>query len=310
MYMAIYAFSLAGSNYFAPVICGFIAEYQGWRWVFYWPSIFLAVVFVFVFLFMEETTYDRPVIAAVSDDEEMTSTTPPPDNNVKREESGIGSTVAVENAVPSSGGRNNAAPLRGKEKSFAQKLSIWHPSPGSAWLKRPVRTFRFFAWPVVVFAGFYYGCVLIWFNILNATASLILSEPPYSFKSSIVGLNYVSCCIGVIVGCAFTGRLSDWLIIRLARQNNGVMEAENRLWPLLLSTLMVPASLILWGVGASNHIHWIGLSVAMGCLAFTTAMGVTLSISYLIDSYHSISFDAIVPVIIIRNTMSFVVSYG
>lgn len=34
-YMGIYAFMLAGSNYFAPIICGFIAERQGWQWVFY-----------------------------------------------------------------------------------------------------------------------------------------------------------------------------------------------------------------------------------------------------------------------------------
>lgn len=57
--MGIYAFTLAGSNYIAPVICGFIAEYQGWGWVFYWPAIFLSVVFVFLFLFMEETNYNR-----------------------------------------------------------------------------------------------------------------------------------------------------------------------------------------------------------------------------------------------------------
>jgi hypothetical protein len=48
----------------------------------------------------------------------------------------------------------------------------------------------------------------------------------------------------------------------------------------------------------------------MGGLAFTTTVGIALSINYLIDSYHDISGDAIVTVIIIRNTMSFAVSYG
>ncbi|RFU81385.1 serine threonine kinase 16 [Trichoderma arundinaceum] len=58
-YMGIYALTLAGSNYFAPVISGFIAERQGWQWVFYWPTIFLVAVFVFLFFFMEETNYNR-----------------------------------------------------------------------------------------------------------------------------------------------------------------------------------------------------------------------------------------------------------
>jgi hypothetical protein len=32
-YMGVYAFVLAGSNFFAPVICGFINEYAGYKWV-------------------------------------------------------------------------------------------------------------------------------------------------------------------------------------------------------------------------------------------------------------------------------------
>jgi MFS family permease len=64
-YMALYAFMLAGSNYFAPVICGFINDYQGWRWVFYWPAIFLAFTFIFLFFFMEETNYDRKTVGVI-----------------------------------------------------------------------------------------------------------------------------------------------------------------------------------------------------------------------------------------------------
>jgi hypothetical protein len=48
-YMGVYALTLAGSNYFAPIISGFIAEGQGWQWVFYWPAIFNAVTLVFLF---------------------------------------------------------------------------------------------------------------------------------------------------------------------------------------------------------------------------------------------------------------------
>jgi hypothetical protein len=66
----------------------------------------------------------------------------------------------------------------------------------------------------------------------------------------------------------------------------------------------------LWGVGAAHSIHYVGLFFAMACLAYTSSLGVTLSINYMIDSYHDISGDAIVAVIIIRNTMSFAVNYG
>jgi MFS family permease len=88
------------------------------------------------------------------------------------------------------------------------------------------------------------------------------------------------------------------------------MEAEHRLYPFALTTILVPATLILWGVGAAHGIHWFGLIVAMCLLAFSSTAGITLSVNYLIDSYHEISGDAMATVIIVRNTMSFAIGYG
>lgn len=195
-------------------------------------------------------------------------------------------------------------------KSFAQKLSVWQPSPGQSMLQRAKRSLYYLSWPVIAYCGFSYGSYLILFNILNATASIILGGAPYNFRSSMVGLSYLSCVIGVGVGSLVSGQFSDYLTIKLARRNKGVMEAEYRLWPFVTCLIMVPGSLLLWGVGAAHQIHWFGLVFAMGCLAFTSTVGVTLSVNYMIDSYHDISGDAIVAVILIRNTMSFAVNYG
>lgn len=108
----------------------------------------------------------------------------------------------------------------------------------------------------------------------------------------------------------FTGLFSDWLTIRLARRNGGIMEAEHRLYPFLLCVFIVPGSLILWGVGASHHVQWFGLIFAMWLLSFCSACGVTLSVNYMVDSYRQVSGQAITTMILIRNTMSFAISYG
>lgn len=63
-----------------------------------------------------------------------------------------------------------------------------------------LRPLKFFSFPVVVFNGFMYGAVICYFNVLNGTASLIFSSPPYGFRSSMVGLTYVACVIGVALG--------------------------------------------------------------------------------------------------------------
>lgn len=39
-------------------------------------------------------------------------------------------------------------------------------------------------------------------------------------------------------------------------------------------------------------------------------MGLIISINYLIDSYYVLSGDAMVTIILVRNTMSFAISYG
>jgi MFS family permease len=290
-YMGVYALTLAGSNYFAPIISGFIAEGQGWQWVFYWPAIFNAVTLVFLFCCLEETNYNRASPAESS--HEVTPVSQDSSKNAFSDKLSM---------PPDASGAH--------KKSLAQRLSIWQPSPGQNMLVRAKRSLTYLGWPVIFYAGFSYGSYLIWFNVLNATASIILGGPPYNFKASMVGLSYVSCCIGVIVGSIVSGRLSDRLTIVLARRNHGIMEAEHRLWPFAICLIMVPGSLILWGVGAAHQVHWAALVIGMGCLAFTSCVGVTLSVNYLIDSYHDISGDAIVTVILIRNTMSFAVGYG
>jgi MFS family permease len=300
--MGVYAFALTGSNYFAPVISGYIAEYQGWQWVFYWPAIFLTFVFVFLFLFMEETNYSRDS-PALNRRQQSPSI---PDGDGKRE---------GEKGPP--GLRNQheletdaEKPRCLTPKRLLQKLTLWQPSSGQSMTKQAWRCLEYLGWPVICFAGFTYGSYLIWFNVTNATASIILSGPGYNFKPSMVGLSYLSCCAGSVVGVLVSGRMSDWLTVRLARRNNGVMEAEYRLWPLMICVVLVPTSLVLWGVGAQQGIHWFFLILAMGVLAAACVVGLTISINYLIDCYHAIAGNAIVTIILIRNTMSFAISYG
>ena len=87
-----------------------------------------------------------------------------------------------------------------------------------------------------------------------------------------VGLSYLSPLLGVFIGSAYTGRVGDWLVIRMARHNGGIMEAEHRLWMFSVSLVLIPGSLILWGVGAAHGIQWFGLIVAMCIIATTVSI--------------------------------------
>lgn len=109
---------------------------------------------------------------------------------------------------------------------------------------------------------------------------------------------------------AFTGFFGNRFLIQMARKNGGLMQAEHRLWLFLASLILIPFGCILWGVGAYHHIHWFGLVFAMGTISFTTTAGSQISVAYTVDCYRDLAGEALVTVIIIRNTMSFGIGYG
>lgn len=187
-----------------------------------------------------------------------------------------------------------------------QKADLQKPNELRAMMTRPL---IFLTFPVIFYAGFSYGSNLVWFNVLNATSSLILGGT-YGFSASMVGVSYVSPLIGVALAAAYTGWVGDWFVVKRARKNEGIMESEHRLWLFTPSLLLIPFGLILWGVGAAHHVHWFGPIFAMGVIAMTNTFGIQLSVAYCIDSYRALSGEAIITVIIVRNTMSFAIGYG
>ena len=88
-------------------------------------------------------------------------------------------------------------------KSYLAQLKVFdkkvmrYPNRMTGMFLRPL---IFLSFPVISYSGFCYGSNLIWFNVLNGTTSLILSEDPYNFSSSMVGLCYFSPLIGVTIG--------------------------------------------------------------------------------------------------------------
>lgn len=180
-YMGWYAFTLAGSNFFAPIICGFINDSMGYKWVFYFPAIFIAGTWVFLFFFMEETNYDRRIMGIPA-----TTAANTPVGDAEKNTQPATATISTDY-------RNV------RVKSFWEKLSILDLSRPFMMHHRAWQSLKLLSWPVVFYSGFSYGTYLIFFNVLNATSSIILGGSPYKFTPAMVGLTYISCLVGVIV---------------------------------------------------------------------------------------------------------------
>ena len=162
----------------------------------YWCAILCAAGFVFLFFFMEETNYHREIspgrgaeVDSGADPSAETSET-----NSKANEKNVAETDLSVSSIATTSHSN---------KSYWSKLKVFdtkelrYPNHLKGMVLRPL---IFLTFPVIFYSGFSYGSNLVWFNVLNGTASLILSENPYGFSSSIVGLCYFSPLIGVVLG--------------------------------------------------------------------------------------------------------------
>ena len=111
-----------------------------------------------------------------------------------------------------------------------------------------------------------------------------------------VGLTYFAPLTGVLIGAIYAGRFGDWVVLKIVRRNNGMWESEHRLWLTVVPVFLAPASLLLWGVGAAQRVHWFGLIFAMALTGCTVTIGAQLAVSYCIDTCKDLGGDAIVSV--------------
>ena len=153
-------------------------------------------------------------------------------------------------------------------------------------------------------SGVLYGTALIWYNVLNATASVIFSGPPFGFSASMVGLTYLGPMIGSMIAFLWSGYAADKWLMYYTRKKGGIREPEHRLWLLALNAIICPVGLILWGVGAGKGIHWFGLVFGGSMVAFTSATGGAFAINYALDSYKDLSGEVMITVILIRVSCS------
>jgi hypothetical protein len=161
-------------------------------------AIFCAVCFVIMFFYMEETIYFRD--SAVEGEEVVTVK-----KDTTREKDIDEQSTKAEAATTAS---SPISPRRtpqyldinaGWNRYPLFKTLLGRPSNSNMirMAYRPV--IMIFRFPTVAWAGFLYGMNLAWYNVLNDTASPILSASPYNWSAAFSGLclhrTHYRCCL-------------------------------------------------------------------------------------------------------------------
>jgi MFS family permease len=308
-YMGLYVFILFGSNFLAPLVAGWFSDAYGWRWTMHFGAIICAVCFIIMFIFMEETIYfrkspveGREIIGAGGNASMLAK-----DNTNSDKETPTTKASSLETPVHTSTTESINSGWRmytffkavpGRPSNIDMLRMVYRPV---------IMIFRF---PTVAWAGFLYGINLAWYNVLNGTASPVLTSAPYNWSAALVGCVYTGPIIGAAVASLWSGNVADWIALHLARRNKGIREPEQRLWVLTVSGIISAAGLIIWGVGAAHNVHWIGLVFGLGMLTFGCVTGGSMAVSYNVDCFKGIAGETTVSIMLIRNTIGFGFSYA
>ncbi|CDK26107.1 unnamed protein product [Kuraishia capsulata CBS 1993] len=305
-WMSVYALALFGSNYAAPIVAGFIADGQGWQWVIYWSSIWTAVAFLFLFFFMEESNYTRPLdidsdesqIEVISSNAKEANVThiQPRDSIRSMGVEVLKGNIQIDSSIP----------LKSKKERFA----LWTYGDKKWFIYYLTGPFLMLQFPVVIYSGFLYGASLFWYSVMNGTLTTVFGGAPYNFSSAMCGLVYVSLLIFAAIFNFYAGWTADWLKIKLATRRGGKSNAEDRLWLLGLYMFIGPAALFLFGIGAYYQIHWFAVVIGAGITGGSVLLGCTSACNYTIDTYREMGSEAMIVVILIRNCMNFGMGYA
>jgi MFS family permease len=313
-YMGAYSWALWCGAFLAPVASGYVAQDLGWQWIQYIMAIVGLTASLLTFFFFEETMFFRDP-SMLSD--ESATLAAADTGKVDLDEGGLNGGDLEKNdkmescndpvSMDVASSVNNTATIPvGSNKTYNQKLKLWgyrdarQPSAFKVFFL-PLRLI--FMFPGMFFGGLLVGGILATYNVVGGSLALILGNAPYNFSASSLGLTYLACVIGVTVGCFVSGWMADTLAVMLARRNGGIMEPEQRLWISLIPLVLHPAGCLLYGVGASYHIHWVGVVFGLGLISVTLPIGSNLAFTYVLDSYKEVAGEGFVSVILIRNMM-------
>ncbi|TAQ85188.1 hypothetical protein B7494_g6488 [Chlorociboria aeruginascens] len=151
-----------------------------------------------------------------------------------------------------------------------------------------LQSFTMLKYPSLLFPFWYYMWSWTFVNILPAITLANLYTQFYHLQSGTIGVCLgVSLTIGSVLGECTAGRLSDYIVFKLAKRNKDhIRKPEYRLYLTYLGAIFMPAGLIEFGATVGKYhytIPLIGLAIGSFGLQITS----TCLYTYVSDAYKS-----------------------
>ncbi|CAG7556457.1 unnamed protein product [Fusarium equiseti] len=301
--LSTYGFVLLLGNFLPPLAAGYIVDSQGWAWVFRYLLIFFGASTLLVLLTVEETSFARSshlVHEAVHVPSENTDQAVPSKLKDATHQTSVPTT-----SVPSQSAKVD------RRLPYLQRMAVYRNNPEvkAGYWKLVVSIVKVTVLPAPLWASFQLAFTTLVVSVVMTTQASFFAIPPYNFTAAQMGLMYIPIMIGSLIGVFLGGTLTDWLLVRLARRNDGIHEPENRLWMFLLVPFLEAAGCLLYGVGGSTGAHWIVPCIGLFLIGIYMNLGLPIALGYALDSYPELEDEIVQLSNFIRNVVGGALSF-
>lgn len=320
--LTVYMLATSVGTYLGPLIAGFIVQYCGFRWV-GWIAVFISTGTLIVIVFgMHETVFNRHLYQNLLTAEDLTRMRyedKPSGEKQKSASSNEERSVSLQMSVHD---RNLEAAKTANNGANEPKKGYWETvkmiTPAlnligfgiKQYFQRLFLLFKVFLFPPCIFSG------LVW-GIQDALLTFYLTveddqyyDAPYNYGNVGVALMNIPCLIGAIIGCFYAGTLSDYVTIWMAKRNNGIQEAEFRLYFLIIPAVLCPIGLILFAVGTDQDWHWFPTYFGLALVGLGFGASGDVSMGYLMDAYPDMVIEMMTGVSVINNMFGCIFTFA
>ncbi|KAJ5097126.1 hypothetical protein N7456_007847 [Penicillium angulare] len=248
------------------ILSGLVTIHQSWRVVYYVAAGMIWTLVLLIIFTMPETAYQR------------NAPDPPEEPNKASDE-------------PQATHRETAIPPK---KSYSQQMRLFNP----AFTQESLLTLFWRPVPLLFLPSVLWGTLAM--SVAIGTFVAISSNfataftATYNWSTWQCGLTYIAVLIGATAGVYGGGLLSDKIADWLTQRRDGIREPEMRLPTVTISLILCPVSLILYGVGIQNSLHWIVPVIGLGLLGFVITQVSNVALVYAIDAHRPIAGEVVV----------------
>lgn len=284
----LYLAAVSTGNYLGPVAAGYVAVSQGWRWAFYYLTIFMGLVSVAMIFGLEESKFRVPKIDGQNLQLTRSASNATPDVTGTDEKKSVFRKNMQEHPVHYVD--SEKAPISEHSYWKRHRLITIDETDHSSFLTHFFQPLAILIRvPAVAFAALQYGWLVSCLSVLAVTQATLLPAPPYNFSASSVGLMNLPPAIGALLGSLLGGPIVDLLSVYVAKRRKGIHEPETRLWLFMLPGAGLILGILLYGLTIAQGQPWILNAIGAGFVGFALGGCGDCALTYVQDSYQYVS---------------------